>query len=176
MSKALSKKRRRSEDSRESTHSSTNELDGPDHDDCGGWEERRKKYKRIAEQSPGKLIMRSLESTQEQLGTTFGELREDEEKLSPVVTRYLLAVVIPATGLKNLQIQHLRELRTIALAVDMLLKGRSDSCGDVLLQRFKSLCMQARNSMDKFGPQLELLPVDLLYGYGSSAALRNAKV
>ena len=110
------------------------------------------------------------------MGTTFGELREDEEKLSPVVTRYLLAVIIPATGLKNLQIQHLRELRTIALAVDMLLKGRSDSCGDVLLQRFKSLCMQARNSMDKFGPQLELLPVDLLYGYGSSAALKNAKV
>jgi len=61
-------------------------------------------------------------------------------------------------------------MRTIALAVDMLLKGKSDSCGDVLLQRFKSLCMQVRDNSDKFGPQIELLPDDLLYGYGSNLA------
>ena len=171
LSKAISKKRRRSEDSRESSHSSSGELEEDDRDDrAGGWEERRKKYRRIAEQSPGKLMMSSLESMQEQLGTTFGELKGDEEKLSPVVTRYLLTVIIPAIGPKHLQPQHLREMRTIALAVDMLLKGQSDSCGDVLLQRFKSLCMQARDNTDKFGPHLELLPEDLLYGYGSNAA------
>ena len=171
LTKAISRKRRRSDDSRESYDSTSDGLvEDEDSRRGGGWEERRKKYKRIAEQSPGKLMIKSLESMQEQLGATFGEMRGDEEKLSPVVTRYLLTVIIPALGAKTLQTQHLREMRTIALAVDMLLKGRPDSCGDVLLQRFKSLCMQARDHSDKFGPHLELLPEDLLYGCGSNAA------
>ena len=110
-------------------------------------------------------MMQALENMQEQLGTSFGDIKGEEEKLSPVVTRYLLTVIIPAVGPKSIAQAQLRELRTIALAVDMLLKGRSDSCGDVLLQRFKSLCMQVRDSSDRFGPQIELLPEDLLYGY-----------
>ena len=107
---------------------------------------------------------------QEQLGASFGELKGEEDKLSPVVTRYLLTVILPAIGPKNIQHHHLREMRTICLAMDMLLKGRPDSCGDVLLQRFKSLCMQARDNSDRFGPYLELLPEDVLYGYGGSMA------
>ena len=172
LSKAIEKKnRKRSSDSRESTGSSSDALEDDQEDGRGGgWEERRKKYKKIAEQSPGKLMMQALESMQEQLGTTFGELKGEDDKLSPVVTRYLLTVILPAIGPKNIQQQPMREMRTISLAMDMLLKGRPDSCGDVLLQRFKSLCMQARDNSDKFGPHLELLPEDLLYGYGANVA------
>jgi len=106
-------------------------------------------------------MMSALENMQEHLGANFGDFQGEDAKLSPVVTRYLLTVIIPAIGPKNFPGQSLREMRTIALAVDMLLKGRSDSCGDVLLQRFKSLCMQVRDNSDKFGPQIELLPDDL---------------
>eukprot|EP00435_Cladocopium_sp_Y103_P070974 s223_g36.t1 len=142
LSKAISKKRSHS-DSRDSSGSSSDGLGDGGGRESSGWEERRKKYRRIAEQSPGKLMMQALENMQEQLGASFGEIRKDEEKLSPVVTCYLLTVIMPAVGVKNISQHQLRELRTIALAVDMLLKGQSDSCGDVLLQRFKSLCMQA---------------------------------
>eukprot|EP00435_Cladocopium_sp_Y103_P058006 s868_g20.t1 len=169
LTKAISKKRRHS-DSRDSSGSSSDELEDERDGDRGGWEERRRKYKKIAENSPGKLMMQALENMQEQLGTCFGELTGEDEKLSPVVTRYLLTVIIPAVGPKNITSAQLRELRTIALAVDFLLCGRSDSCGDVLLQRFKSLCMQVRDSTDRFGPQIELLPEDLLYGYGGNVA------
>ena len=88
-------------------------------------------------------MVMALENMQEQLGTNFGDYSEDE-KLSPVVTRYLLTVIIPAIGEKNLPAHHLREMRTLALAVDFLLKGHSGSCGDVLLQRFKSMQAASR--------------------------------
>ena len=171
LTKAMRGKRKSKDDSRESSEESSDVLGAdPSPDRGGGWEERKKKYKKIAENTPGKLMMSALENMQEQLGASFGDCQEEEAKLSPVVTRYLLTVIIPAIGPKNFPGQSLREMRTIALAVDMLLKGKSDSCGDVLLQRFKSLCMQVRDNSDKFGPQIELLPDDLLYGYGSNLA------
>ena len=171
LTKAMRGKRKSKDDSRESSEESSDVLGAdPSPDRGGGWEERKKKYKKIAENTPGKLMMSALENMQEQLGASFGDCQEEEAKLSPVVTRYLLTVIIPAIGPKNFPGQSLREMRTVALAVDMLLKGKSDSCGDVLLQRFKSLCMQVRDNSDKFGPQIELLPDDLLYGYGSNLA------
>ena len=89
---------------------------------------------------------------------TYGDIESEEQAMSPIITRYLLSVVVPTLGLKNIPPGKLREMRTIAMAVDMLLKGRSDSTGDILLQRFMSIAMSVRDGSDQFGPQIELLP------------------
>lgn len=74
-------------------------------------------------------------------------------------------------GAQHIPQHYMRELRTIGLAADMLLKGRSDSAGDALLQRFKSICMQIRDGSSTVGPQLELLPDDV---FGAMATTENS--
>ena len=81
-------KRKSKDDSRESSEESSDVLGAdPSPDRGGGWEERKKKYKKIAENTPAKLMMSALENMQEQLGASFGDCQEEEAKLSPVVTR-----------------------------------------------------------------------------------------
>lgn len=155
---------RRRRDSRESSASEDEE----DEDPCektGAWDSKRKRYKRIAERSPGQLMMHTLDDMEETLGAKFGDSRS-KDAMNPIVTRYLLSVISPALGAK-ISKSALREMRTIALSMDLILKGRAESAGDVLLQRFKSLCMQARDGSEKFGPQIELLPEDMLESGGS---------
>ena len=116
LTKAIRGKRKTRDDSKESSEESSDELDAdPSPDRGGGCEERKKKYRRIAETPPGKLMMTALENMQEQLGTSFSDFQDDEARLSPVVTRYLLTDIIPAIGLKNFPGQSLRELRAIGL-------------------------------------------------------------
>lgn len=170
--RAISSKKRKSESSHSDEGSYSEDEDIGD--SAGAYETRRKKFKKIAENTPGKLMAQSLEDMEEHLGTKFGDARGPEDRLNPVVTRYLLSVINPALGSKMSK-SAMRELRTIALATDHLLRGRSDSCGDVLLQRFKSLCMQARDGSEKFGPQIELLPDDLLEAGGSFGEDQFAK-
>ena len=44
----------------------------------------------------------------------------------------------------------------------MLLKGKVDAAGDMLIQRFKSVVMGLRDGSDKFGKYLELIPDEAL--------------
>lgn len=97
------------------------------------------------------MTIQALESMQDQLGANFGDELKDGDRLQPVVARYLLSVVAPTSGAKNIQVHYMRELRAVALAVDNLLGGRSDSCGDILLQRMKSICLQVRGHTDRVG-------------------------
>lgn len=157
-------RKRRKDDSTETSGSYEEEEDEPS-DNAGGWEAKRKRFKRIAERSPGQLMMHSLEDMDETLGSKFGDARSKEDTMSPIVTRYLLSVITPAIGGRASK-SAMRELRTIALATDMILKGKAESAGDILLQRFKSLCMQVRDGSDKFAPQIELLPEDMLESRG----------
>ena len=48
-----------------------------------------------------------------------------------------------------------------------LLKGKMDSAGDELMQRFKSRCLALRDGTNHFARYLELLPEDLLGGGAS---------
>lgn len=165
-SKALERKRKgRDYDSSDSYEESSSPRDRGG-DDGGGWTSKRKRFKRIAEESPGRLMMQSLEAMEDHLGTRFGGVGSTEEKMSPIVTRYLLSVIVPTLGNKAAK-STMRELRTLALATDLLLKGKSDSAGDVMLQRFKSLCVQVRDGSEKLGPQIELLPDDIVETGGS---------
>ena len=170
LAKAVKPKKRKRDDSEaESSQTSTEAED--DEDDLGGggssWERKKRRYKKIADENPGKLLLTALEDMQEHLGSYIGEPQTGEEKMSPIVTRYLMSVILPTVGHHNISPQILRELRTLSMGLDLLLKGKSDSCGDVMIQRFKSLAMQLRDNSEKFGPHLELLPEDLM-GTGSN--------
>lgn len=162
--KALNRKRKREDSYSTGSYEGSSGEEGDGGGEKGGWESKRKRFKKIAEESPGKLLMTSLEDMEELLGARFGE--SSGEKMNPVVTRYLLSVVTPSLGGKASK-STMRELRTIALAVDYLLKGKGESAGDVLIQRFKSLAMQLRHGSERFGPQIELLPEDITEAGGS---------
>lgn len=173
LKKALTKKKRsRSEGSGgshdDSSYEEEDEDDEEKGDASGGWQSKRKRFKNIAVREPGRLMVEALESMQEQLGSHFGDEYLEGDRLQPMVTRYLLSVVVPTMGAQHIPRHFMRELRTIAMATDLLLKGRSDSAGDALLQRFKSVCMQIRDGSEKLGPQLELLPDDV-FGTGATS-------
>ena len=46
--------------------------------------------------------------------------------------RYLLCVIHPST---------VREMRTLALALDLIFHGKVGSVGDLVIQRLRALCM-----------------------------------
>lgn len=170
LKKALKKKRKKETDESEDDSDESSEGDKDDEDEreaSGGWQQKRKRYKKIAEKEPGRLMMEALEAMQEQLGAHYGDDYSAGDRLQPMVTRYFLSVVIPSIGSQRIPKHYMRELRTIAMSADMLLRGRSDSAGDCLLQRFKSICIQIRDGSDRVGPQLELLPEDV-FGTGAT--------
>ena len=66
-------------------------------------------------------------------------------------------------------------MRTLALGIDMILKGKVDAAGDLFMQRFKSLCMTLRDGDSRFGRYLELLPEDMVGGGASSGETEYAR-
>ena len=57
----------------------------------------------------------------------------------------------------NLDQHTSRELRTLAEAIDSLVKGNLPHVGDLLMQRFKSLEMQANHGTDAMAKGLEVI-------------------
>ena len=157
---------RRGRGSKEPASSDESDEEAEDDDDdldlsgSSGWEQRRKKLRKIAEERPGKLLLSGLQSMQEQLGQVTGG--DSNETLSPIMVRYLLTMVLPAHPVKAMGEAKYRELRTLCQDMDALLKGKVDSAGDLLMQRFKSVVMSLRDNSEKFGRFLELIPEEMV--------------
>ena len=119
----------------------------------------------------------------EQVGEIFGDEELNEDKYAPVVNRYLLSVLLPNYPAKHQHEDRLREMRTLALGLDMILRGKIDGAADLFMQRFKSLSMALRDGDPRYGRYLELLPEDLIGGgatqgeteYARTMALKAAK-
>lgn len=93
MKKALSKKRKKASEESDGSPGDSSSGGDEDDEDAGegsGWQAKRKRFKRIAEREPGRLVVEALESMQEQLGAHYGDEFEAGGKLQPMVTRYLL--------------------------------------------------------------------------------------
>ena len=131
------------------------EEDSEDADDDGmddeavqaNWQVKRRRLRNMSEDKPGKLLMLALQGFHEQLGMTIGE--ETKDPLSPIMVRYVPSMVMPSFPGKLNGGEKYREL---------LLKGKVESEGDVMVQRFKSLVMGLRDGTEKFGHYLELIP------------------
>ncbi|CAE7564216.1 unnamed protein product, partial [Symbiodinium sp. CCMP2456] len=149
----------------------------------GGLSSKRRQLKKLAAERPGFLLSKGLANMKEQLGSLYGEDGGTEDPLSPVVNRYLLSVIHPNYPPKGQPEEMVREMRTLALSLDLVLRGRVDAAGDLMMQRFKSCCMHLRDGKGHFGHFLELLPDDLLGGgatmgeteFARSMAVRTAK-
>ena len=146
-----SKKRGRSSSSGETVESCSS--------DEGLGREDGSKVRRTAATKPGALLLSGLIMMQPHLGRQV----EDCEAVDAVQAKGLAAAYL-ATALKpqaggRFSFGALRELQSLAEAVDLLMRGRLASVGDVLIQRFRAV---EAASLEEGGwsvaRHLELLP------------------
>ena len=74
------------------------------------------------------------------VGQQGGYSESEQEDLRALFTPYLTSVLLPTLGEKG-SLRNVRELRTLAEALDALVKGDLEGLGDLLAQRFKALEM-----------------------------------
>ena len=100
----------------------------------------------------------------EQLGTLHGDKGGNPDKealLQPAAVRYLLSSALPLTDLKKVGEEKLRELRTLACSLDLLVSGRVGAAGDHMMQRMKSILMGMRDGSTAASRYLELIPTEV---------------
>ena len=163
-----SKARKRQAEDLDGDGSSSDDLDEDDALEVPGDPSslvvKRRQLRKYAQEHPGQLLAKGLANMREQVGAVYGDEDEGFDKSAPVVNRYLLSVLLPNYPPKQQSEDQLREMRTLALGIDLILKGKVDAAGDLLMQRFKSLCMGLKDGDNRFGRYLELLPEDLVGG------------
>jgi len=87
--------------------------------------------------TPGKLLKASLEKMRTYI-TTRQSANGESDPYEPIVEAYLSSVLLPAKG-SSLNLRTTQELKNLAKALDLLLKGDVAGACDVLIQRFKSV-------------------------------------
>ena len=109
--------------------------------------------------NPGRLTSRLLLKMQNLLAKEGAPINQERPgNMTPAVaTAYLLTVLIP-THRERLGVRLLREMRTIAGAVDEIARGRPEEAGDILSQRLKALELQLVDNSWQRAQFLELIP------------------
>ena len=153
------KKKRASE---ESSSSSEEEDEGylPS-GSSGDLVSRQRRLRKMSADKPGCLLIKGYALMHEQLGTLYGDAQihgSNEEILQPAALRYLLSSALPLMDLRQIGEEKLRELRTLATGLDLLVSGKVSSAGDLFVQRFKSLLMGIRDGTTRASRFLELVP------------------
>ena len=147
---------------------------------------RQRKLRRISAEKPGTLLLKGFSLMHEQLGTLHGEVGGEgsaEDVLKPAALRYLLTTAFTQMNLQQIGEENLREMRTLASALDLLVGGKVSMAGDMLMQRLKSILMGIRDNSTAASRYLELIPMEIYptastlaeSDYARSLALRNAK-
>eukprot|EP00971_Amphidinium_carterae_P348763 6490663-Amphidinium_carterae.2 len=81
-----------------------------------------------------------------------------EDELSPVAQMYMTNVVLPNRP-PGLNLRNEREMRTLALILDHIIRGQLLQAADVAMQRFKAVEMASGpNATWEFAQRLELIP------------------
>ncbi len=85
---------------------------------------------------------------------TQGEERHD------VVTTYLTTALSPAAAAAGapLRLREMREMRTLAEALDAIIRGEPAKAGDLLMQRFRATEMPVSDGHWTLAQHLELIP------------------
>ena len=108
--------------------------------------------------------MRGFTLMHEQLGTLYGDAASTGSKaeaLQPAALRYLLTTAIPQMDPKQVGEETMRELRTLASTLDLVVSGRVLMAADILMQRYKSILMSIRDHSTAASKYLELIPLEL---------------
>ena len=133
---------------------------------------KQRKLRRLAADKPGALLIRGYSLMHEQLGTMYGvpgAEKDPDKVLQPGAMRYLLTCALPLVDLRQLGEEKLRELRTLATGLDLIVSGRPTSAADYMIQRYKSILMGVRDGSNVASKYLELLPSQV-YPTGSTDA------
>ena len=116
--------------------------------------------RRIAEKDPGALSKQGLAEMAKQLPKGGGEGSaggaSGEGALRPIVMVYLMTYLIPSLN-KAIPQGPLREMKTLAAAMDKMLHGRTDEGCDIVMQRFRALEMSLRDGTWKVAKHIELV-------------------
>ena len=147
---------------------------------------RQRKLRRLSVEKPGTLLLRGFSLMHEQLGTLHGDLGGEgsaEDMLKPAALRYLLTSAFAQMNLQQVGEENLREMRTLASALDLLVGGKVSMAGDMMMQRLKSILMGLRDNSTAASRYLELIPMETYptaatlaeADYARGLALRNAR-
>ena len=162
MERALGKVLRRS--SRDSSHGSESEGSG---DGGGSLRSKRDAFKKVARSQPGRLTIKTLDHFKGLLSSQLGETSTDS--LDPVVLRFLLSCYLPANPMDRIGENAVRDLRTLAEAIDGLLRGRVLEVLDLLVMRMKAQMVAIKDKNTRSSRWLELIPVEM----GASAVTQD---
>ena len=127
-----------------------------------GGSDRRSHQLRLVEYSqkrPGRLASRLLVKMRSLLARDAGSpfnLASNPDKTPSTATSYLLTVMIP-TYRDKLGIRLLREIRTVAAALDQIACGQGEIAADILGQRLKALELQMNDGGWQRAQFLELI-------------------
>ena len=135
---------------------------------------KQKRLKKMSSSKPGCLLAKGFGLMHEQLGTLFGDKGSgttEEDLLQPAALRYLLSSALPLMDPRKVGDDKLRELRTLASALDLLVSGCIGQAGDTLMQRYKSLLMGIRDGSSAASRYLELIPMET---YPTAATLEES--
>ena len=125
---------------------------------------RQRKLRKLSADNPGTLLVRGFTLMHEQLGTLYGDAASTGSKaeaLQPAALRYLLTTAIPQMDPKQVGEETMRELRTLASTLDLVVSGRVLMAADILMQRYKSILMSIRDHSTAASKYLELIPLEL---------------
>ena len=100
-----------------------------------------------------------LEEVGKFIGTRLGETPDgDVAAQAPSIVTYLQAIFHGHVPQSTLGRRQTRELHTAGACLDALAKGDLPHWGDLLMQRFKKLELEALEGDEQAGETLELLP------------------
>ena len=136
-------KRNRGERGRESKKKGSSSSSGQTVESCSSDEglgrRDESKVRRAAPTKPGALLHSGLVMMQRHLGRQVEDCEAvDAAQAKGLAAAYLATNLKPNAG-SRLSFGALRELQSLAEAVDLLMRGRVASAGDVLIQRFRAV-------------------------------------
>ena len=138
MRKRNQRERGRENKKREISSSSGQTVESSSSDEGLGREDESK-VRRTGATKPGALLCSGLIMMHRHLGRQVEDCEEvDAVRANGLAGVYLATALKPSVGSK-LNVKTLRELQSLAEAVDLLMRGRVASAGDVLIQRFRAV-------------------------------------
>ena len=120
----------------------------------------------VASQSEGTLMQNGVQlmaralSMHQRGGSGVPTVIGQDMDLTDVVTTYLTTAMIPgaAAAGQHMGVRTMREMRTLAEALDAIIRGESAKAGDILMQRFRAAEMAVSDGHWTLAQHLELIP------------------
>ena len=158
--KKKNKSKDKSEDDRRSSSPSTSSSGSLFH--SAALPKGLERLRRVHQKYPGKIASLSLLRMRELVAMTLGRgtAEESENPLPAVATPYLIQVLFSRYPAGEVPIRTMRELRTVAAVIDLVVSNDPLRALDVLVQRFKALELAHEQQSWAQASQLELILSD----------------